>query len=326
MLFHSLAVGCIAIALAITSAAGRTWTSADGEQSFEGDFIRYNPATGEVTVRMAANTRTITFHADRLSKDDREWLERVAEDPDRVNPILTKDFEDDSWAEGFRGANRGHLRIMKPGDRGFDPIDGRALRISIPRGSHYGSSLAVHFADHLPEEPQSAYFRYHIRLCDHWQTRFSGKLPGFGGTYNREGWGGKPTDGSHGWSARGLFVAYDGDGRRARVPVGFYSYHADMRGTYGDGWRWDEAGWLAPARWHLIEQQIHLNTPDRSDGVISAWVDGRRVYHNTRARFRNNPSLKVQTVWLNVYYGGKTPAEHDLHLDIDNLFIAMERP
>lgn len=216
--------------------------------------------------------------------------------------------------------------LLSGGDEDFDPIDGRALRVSIPRGSHSGTSLSVFFADNLREEPESAYFRYHTRLCDDWETRHGGKLPGFGGTYNREGWGGKPTDGTHGWSARGLFIAYRDGGRSSRVPVGFYSYHADMSGQYGDNWRWHVDGWLAPGRWHLIEQQIHLNTPDQSDGVISAWVDGRRVYHNTRVRFRNNPSLKVERIWLNVYYGGKTPAERGLHLDIDNLFIGIERP
>lgn len=325
-LLGTITAASLMMPLLATSAPGRTWTSEDGERTFDGEFRDYRTDTGDVTVRLADGGRVITFHKSLLGADDRAWLRRVAEHPDAVATIFQADFEGRDWGAGMRNTNSRHLRIMSPGDTGFDPIDGRALRILIPQGSHYGSSIAIHFSDHLPEEPETAYFRYHIRLCGHWSTRFSGKLPGFGGTYGRAGWGGKPTDGTDGWSTRGLFVAHSGEGRRERVPVGFYSYHADMRGTYGDNWRWDEAGWLRPGTWHLVEQEIRLNTPDKSDGVLSAWVDGRRVYHNTGARLRNNPRLKVQNIWMNVYYGGKTPAEHDLHLDIDNIFVARERP
>ncbi len=108
--------------------------------------------------------------------------------------------------------------------------------------------------------------------------------------------------------------------------IGFYAYHADHRGRYGDNWRWDEQGWLEPGRWHLIEQEIKLNHPERADGQLRAWVDGRLVYENTALRVRNNDSLKVRKVWMNVYYGGRTPSARDLFLDFDDLWIGLERP
>ena len=257
-------------------------------------------------------------------------------------PIFAVDFEADDWQRGLRGTEGGDLRIMQPGDEGFEPLAGRALRVTVAEGSHTGSVVSVRLADHLPEEPERLYFRYHLRLADHWQTPHGGKLPGFAGTYGRMGWGGRPSDGSEGWSLRGMFFsARDRDRRLARereaggavgeeaagaVAVGTYAYHAEMTGTYGDHWAWDHDGWLQPGRWHLIEQELVINHPDRADGVFAVWVDGRRVYHSDQVRLRTNDRLRIQTVWMNVYYGGREPAPRELHLDIDNLVVGHRRP
>jgi len=45
------------------------------------------------------------------------------------------------------------------------------------------------------------------------------------------GWGGRKVNGSDGWSARGLFETRNGADSTA---IGFYCYHADMRGRYGE--------------------------------------------------------------------------------------------
>lgn len=257
--------------------------------------------------------------------------------------VFSVDFEAEDWRQGIRGTEGGDLRIMSPGDDGFDPLDGRALRVTVPEGQHTGSVLAIHLADHLAEEPERLYFRYHIRLADDWDTPDGGKLPGFAGTYGRMGWGGRPSDGTEGWSLRGLFLsgrqrdrlwqrlseegAADGapDDAGSRVAVGTYAYHADMTGTYGDHWTWQPAGWLRPGQWHLVEQLLDMNHPDRADGVFTVWVDGRRVHHDDQLRLRRNDRLRIQTVWMNVYHGGRTPAPRDLVLDIDNIVVKERR-
>ena len=110
-----------------------------------------------------------------------------------------------------------------------------SLRVHVEQGGHYGISLAFPFKKRLGYEPEEVYFRYYLRFADDWTPRRGGKLPGFGGTYGRAGWGGRPVDGTDGWSARGLFEGQ----KDGRTPIGFYCYHMDMKGIYGSNWVWD---------------------------------------------------------------------------------------
>ena len=53
----------------------RTWTSADGSKTFEGQLQSYDPASGKVSVTMA-NGRRMVFMQDVLSADDIAWLKK----------------------------------------------------------------------------------------------------------------------------------------------------------------------------------------------------------------------------------------------------------
>ena len=72
-LLQTLASGCCAISLFCTTGAlGRTWTSADGKSSFEGELISYDAGTGEVTVDRGG--KRVTFKQELLSGEDVEFL------------------------------------------------------------------------------------------------------------------------------------------------------------------------------------------------------------------------------------------------------------
>lgn len=77
------------LALAIPSLHARTWTSADGSKTFEGDLRSYNPTTGEVTVLV--NGRATTFQESVLSEADRTFLKEEGANP-------TSDSSDDPSA------------------------------------------------------------------------------------------------------------------------------------------------------------------------------------------------------------------------------------
>ena len=150
------------------------------------------------------------------------------------------------------------------------------------------------------------------------------------------GWGGRKSDGTDGWSARGAFqlTIPDGNPLAGLTPIGTYCYHADMKGQYGDIWPWLNGyrGFLENNRWYSIEQYLKLNTPGKKDGIIRAWVDGRLAFEKTDIRFRHVDKLKIEQVWMNVYHGGTRPSPYDQHLYIDNVVIArkyigpMKRP
>jgi hypothetical protein len=64
---------CILVSLALLgSSHARTWTSADGKSSFEGELVAYDPGTGKVTVDRGG--RTMTFNQGLLSEADIEFL------------------------------------------------------------------------------------------------------------------------------------------------------------------------------------------------------------------------------------------------------------
>ncbi len=236
-------------------------------------------------------------------------------------------FESAAWVDGWTHVG-GNLEVVSE-DPGllFAPFLGNALRSTLLEGTNTAMNIGWHFLDETGAEPDEAYFRYYLRFADDWeQTVDGGKMPGFAGTYGVAGWGGRPVDGTNGWSARGTFYESvpDGNPVAGTTPLGNYVYHADMSGNYGDVWLWQEdyRGLLTDNRWYCVEQYIKMNTPTVNDGVLRAWVDGRLAFEKTDLRFRDVDSLKVEEVWMNVYHGGTAPSPYDQHLYIDNLVIA----
>lgn len=235
--------------------------------------------------------------------------------------VAFTDFESDDWRKDWSGGQRATVSVVsEDAERDFEPLLGRALRIKVTRGGHYGASLQYRFKDRTGSEPEYIYFRYYLRLGSDWDPARGGKLPGIGGTYGRAGWGGRPSNGRNGWSARGQF-----NGRKdGKTPIGFYCYHADMKGRYGSSWVWekDGLGHLENNRWYCIEQRVRLNTPGENDGFLAGWVDGKLAFRKTDVRMRDVPDLKIECIWINVYHGGTWSADSDDHLYIDNVVIA----
>ena len=238
------------------------------------------------------------------------------------NVFFTCDFESETWWKewGLRQPDTHTDTVVQDVVRKFEPHRGKALCIRVDKDGHYGVSLEFAFQKRTGAEPEEVFFRYYLRLADDWTPVRGGKLPGIGGTYGRAGWGGRPVNGRDGWSARGLFLGR----KNGRTPVGFYCYHADMKGQYGDDWVWNREGFagLENNRWYCIEQQAKLNTLGKNDGVLRGWVDGNLVFEKTDVRMRDVEALKIENLWLNLYYGGTWTAPSDMHLYIDDVAIS----
>jgi hypothetical protein len=65
-----------ALALFTAAATARTWTSADGSKTFEGELKSYDPATGAVGVALA-NGKTMSFNQSKLSEADVAFLKET---------------------------------------------------------------------------------------------------------------------------------------------------------------------------------------------------------------------------------------------------------
>jgi hypothetical protein len=237
--------------------------------------------------------------------------------------LFSTGFEDADWLEKWDGGKRETVAVIdKDPARKFEPLHGKALSITTPKGEHYGASIEFPFKKTEDGEPTEIFFRYYLRFGNDWNPDGGGKLPGIGGTYGKGGWGGRPSDGNNGWSARGLFTGQ----KDGKTPIGFYCYHAEMKGQYGENWLWDrdQLGFLENNRWYCLEQYVKLNTIGKSDGILRAWVDGKLAFEKTDVRMRNTPTIKIQNIWINFYHGGRDPASSEDHAFLDNVVISRK--
>ena len=240
--------------------------------------------------------------------------------------IFATNFESPTWFWELGASKQPNNAMTVSADPAnkFKPLSGKALRIAIPKGSHKGmADLVFKFKDQIGSEPEEIYFRYYLRLGDDWTTKTSGKFPGIAGTYGKAGWGGRRANGKNGWSARGMFSPTDDKGKNQ---IGFYCYHAKMKGKVGSVWKWTKAkrGLLKRNRWYCIEQYIKLNTPGKNNGQARGWVDGKSAFVKKDIRFRNIKDLKIDRIWLEVYMGGSKTAAKDHHIYIDDMVISRK--
>ncbi|MGH8913400.1 MAG: FG-GAP-like repeat-containing protein [Acidimicrobiia bacterium] len=225
-------------------------------------------------------------------------------------------FESLALWDGRVPSSRNRVELTNGGFRGS------GLDVTIPKGSHYGADFKLDLSRVVGEEPEELFFRYYLRLDPGWAPRINGKLPGFSGVYAQSGKGGyQSTPSDPGWSARMEFFGTRDDDPRARL--GYYVYHLGQEGRYGDGMSWNEAGKLNPGEWYCIEGEVTLNRPGVPDGALRAWVDGTPVFDLAGIQFRrpDEPNIKIESFWFNVYYGGKPRAERSMGMVIDEVVV-----
>lgn len=248
----------------------------------------------------------------------------IESDPD---VIFAERFESADWLSAwsnFDRSGKAEPAATAPHER-FEALDGKALEVTVQKGKRQALNMHFRFKKHTGNEPDEAYFRYYLRFGDSWDpVRSGGKMPGLSGTYNKAGWGNRPVDGTNGWSARGAFFEQVDDPDLGHLrSIGSYVYYVGSS-EYGSAWGWNlgPTGMLEKNRWYSVEQYVKLNRPGESNGIVRAWVDGRLAFERTDLHFRDVDSLKVESVWMNVYHGGTATAQKDLSLFIDNVVIA----
>lgn len=228
--------------------------------------------------------------------------------------LLYENFADDSYTQHFTDTWRQGSYddvVSEPGKEGSG-----SLCVDIPQNSHYG--LATTFdpveAGVVDEELTEMYASYWLRLSPDFEAdSSSSKLPGPSNTEPGGGKGGTPSTGTNGWSARTGF-SDDGNGD---VRLGYYTYHMDMTGSYGDNF-W--ATTIPRDQWVKVEQYIKLNSVSNGsanrDGVLKMWVDGDLHVDQNRIRFTEEPERGVNYKFV-VRFGGKdsSPIDQAVHID-----------
>jgi hypothetical protein len=141
-------------------------------------------------------------------------------------------------------------------------------------------------------------------------------------------------------SSRGYF--YSGvqprgkGGKRGgrELEMGFYSYHLDKRGPWGENYDVQRRIPIKVGTWHCVERRMKLNSVDRAkadpanaDGVEELWIDGRLSIRKPGVRFRRAGQLHITYLSLETYYHG-LPAKYKpakpIKVYFDHLVIARK--
>lgn len=197
--------------------------------------------------------------------------------------------------------------------------EGSFLRVSIPVGSHDGTSFGL-----ATGTVDAVRLQYRVRLSPNWdatKTYWNAKLPGFGAVQaDPQGrcvaaCGGTPANGLFAYSAR---VSLDPD----NLPA-FYVYDVERTASlapFGATHRWS-APPLTPGVWHSVDLTIRMNDPGVPDGRLVAVLDGVRVFDRGDFLFRLAGLLHVGMAWFDVHYGGVGRAPAPLFVDLDDVAV-----
>ena len=138
-------------------------------------------------------------------------------------------------------------------------------------------------------------------------------------------------------SSRGYFysgVQPRGQRGGRELEIGFYSYHLDKRGPWGENYDVLKHVPIRVGTWHCVERHMRLNTvdtdkpdPANADGTEELWIDGQLTIRKQGVRFRRVPHLRMTFFSLETYYHG-LPKEYGpdnpIKVYFDNLVIASE--
>lgn len=137
---------------------GRVDTTSNtfSENTIESEQIKMRIRRGQIVISisilllLASLLTTLSAQADSKSSE----------------VIFHCDFESEKWWDewGLRDSPQRVDTLEKDPRREFKSHDGKALRIRIDQGGHYGVSLQYQFAKRLGSEPEEIYFRYYLRL------------------------------------------------------------------------------------------------------------------------------------------------------------------
>jgi hypothetical protein len=216
-------------------------------------------------------------------------------------PKLT-DLQAAFFGPSFAPQSKGSFGLDRAGVvASGDPLFAQALQVSYPKDSastrsstgdgtpHGGAQLYLPLAAGQVDE---LHLRYYLKLPVGFTWVKGGKLPGlYGGTVNN---GRKIPDGTDGWSTRYMW--------RRDGAAEVYAY---LPSSKGHGTSLGRGDWTWPTgQWTCVEQAVKLNTPGRSDGSVTVWLNGTQVYSNTGLVFRSVSGLKIDGVFFSSFFGG----------------------
>ncbi|WP_152415263.1 polysaccharide lyase [Caenispirillum salinarum] len=217
--------------------------------------------------------------------------------------------------EGFdsrkQWGTKKNVRVLRPRDSG---IGEPALRVTYPKGTSSPSDngkggAGFYSAMEIPPGTDRACLRYKVRFPEGFEFVKGGKLPGLYG--GKAPSGGDDVSGENGFSMR-LMWREDGQGE-------VYEYVANKGEDTDYGLSVGRGLWTFPTgRWVTVEQEVILNDPDRADGIVRIWIDGKPILEQDDIAYRTEEGDAISGLMFSTFFGGsgkewRTPREQ--HVD-----------
>jgi hypothetical protein len=247
--------------------------------------------------------------------------------------MLDVDFEDaplgEVESESFR-SQFGDVHTSE--DSSFENLEvesrdgNRFLRSHNPSGDYGGVNLQVE----LPREVDEAILKYRMRFKDDFDFSKGGKLPGLAGVAPGSDLaaasGGGAPDGDDAWSARGMWYSDEAYSSYRPGEAVQYLYYPDMPENYGENLEYDLA--YPRGEWIDVATHVIMNTPERQDGSITAYVNGEEVARQTGMRFRDTADLQIDRIFFATFRGGSGSdwkSDRDGWIDFDDIEVVVPR-
>ena len=140
------------------------------------------------------------------------------------------------------------------------------------------------------EQPKAACLSYNVFLPADFAYGGGGTLPGLFGTTINGQYGDVPQFGAH--------LAWHGDGA-PKLYLNVKTPEAERAATYDS---YDRE--LPRGRWVRVDQELVLNTPNQSDGIVRLWLDGKLEVEVKSAEIRPSGDMTIAGVSGDVFFGG----------------------
>jgi hypothetical protein len=237
---------------------------------------------------------------------------------------LTRAVPGNIGAAGGQGPGERILEIACWHEKGKSQVGGLWLKLGNYNHANEG----------LGDGYDELYVRYYIKFDENYRgvQNHGSNLGGRDVTVKDAAWVGMA--GIRDVSTRGYFYSglqpYGKQGSR-ELEMGFYSYHLDKKGPWGENYEVRRRIPIRVGTWHCVERHMKLNSVDRStgeanaDGLEELWIDGELSIRKEGVRFRRVPHLRVTSFSLETYYHGLPEVfsrANPIKVYFDNVVIA----
>lgn len=208
-----------------------------------------------------------------------------------------------------------NLSILREGETNF-------LRVNIPKSTFDPASMrrlgrplggAGFKTQFCGGGKRSGVLTYSLRFDPSMDFVLGGKLPGlYGGQGNS---GGVAADGTNGFSFRYMWGM---EGRGGSIYAYLPSKSAWGLPMFGGQLKFKKGVWQE------LRQELVLNTPGLSDGVLRVWLDGKLVGSTENLLVRTVETLGVSGLFFDVFFGGGSQewaSKSDVYIDFKNFSL-----